>query len=847
LPTGRADAGRRAGLRSFRSRLFRLVLIAAVPFVLLWLSLLVWVALSQRDQVFQGIQETGRALQMAIDRELLVTQASMDVLARSHLFHAFGQPGEADSHAVGELQETVADIAAARARTLFGITVFAPDGRAIAGASGSGRAMHASMDSLAPPRAVADAPGAPDPERDFLARAASGESFITDLLYDAAEDAYVVAVGTPVFEAGALVAVIVAKVLPSSLTAVLEEQDLEVGTIAALVDRHGAVVARTRDIDRFLGGLAADDLVAFARDPLASSALLRTHTMDFVPIYASFRRLATAPYVVSFAAPRAAVDAPLRQGLLLGGLGGLIALAAFAGIARRLGLRLGREVSSLADDADALGRGETVPDRPETVREVARVREALRAGTHSLAEREERLRLAVEGTGMATWDIHLPTLRLVAGPRFWAMLGIDPPGDAAASIDAWRRVVHRDDLAAFDETFAAAAEGRPFRRSLRVRREKGGPSCWIEALGRLSHTRQGETHLIGVAFDVTERMAADENRRLLMDEVDHRAKNALAVVHALVRLTPPSSPDAFAAAVEGRIRSLASAHDLLASVRWSSAGLGDILRAELAAQIADGSVVVVDAPDVSFAPSAVQPLTMVLHELATNAMKYGALSRLGGRVTIAGGWEEGGAFWLSWSEAGGPPLDGAPDCTGFGSYLIRATVERQLHGTVEFRWEGEGLCCRITIVGRHLTRADAAAPAHAPAEVAPVPEAALRGARVLVVEDEVLLADDLCATLRGFGCEVVGPATDLPQAEELVQTAGRLDAAILDINIRGKPVLPLAERLLANGVPVIYTTGYAVVPDSVRDRPGVVGVLSKPVGPDDLQAAMARGVAATPS
>ena len=207
-----------------------------------------------------------------------------------------------------------------------------------------------------------------------------------------------------------------------------------------------------------------------------------------------------------------------------------------------------------------------------------------------------------------------------------------------------------------------------------------------------------------VLTDITAQKRADELQTLLMREVDHRARNALAVVQAMLRLTPAEGLEArrFASTLEGRVAAMARAHTLLSRDRWAGAELRDLAEAELAPYAAGGDgrgSLALDGPPVLLSPEAAQPFGMLLHELATNAAKYGALSRPGGRVEIR--WRRGagpGADGLAveWRESGGPALAAAPARTGFGTRLMARTV-RQLGGEAVVEWAPDGLRCSFTI------------------------------------------------------------------------------------------------------------------------------------------------------
>lgn len=212
-------------------------------------------------------------------------------------------------------------------------------------------------------------------------------------------------------------------------------------------------------------------------------------------------------------------------------------------------------------------------------------------------------------------------------------------------------------------------------------------------------------------MDVTERRAAEERQALLSREVDHRAKNALAVVQAVLRLTTAGDVPGFVRVVEGRIGALTRAQTLLADEGWSGVDLRALLQGELAPFLGSaglgtagvGPVAVLDGPPVALPAGSAQPLAMALHELATNAVKYGALSNPAGRVAVS--WylepQPGLAaiplLRLRWAEAGGPPVAGPPGRRGFGSRVLDATLRRQLGGGMSQVWEASGLICQIEV------------------------------------------------------------------------------------------------------------------------------------------------------
>ncbi|MBI1407740.1 MAG: PAS domain-containing protein [Caulobacter sp.] len=199
---------------------------------------------------------------------------------------------------------------------------------------------------------------------------------------------------------------------------------------------------------------------------------------------------------------------------------------------------------------------------------------------------------------------------------------------------------------------------------------------------------------IGVSLhDVTARKRAEEARELLIREVDHRSRNILAVVQAIVKMTEGPDLDSYKEAVFGRINALARAQGALAGQRWENAPMRGLLEEAMFA-LAPPERYDLDGPDIALRPDEAQPVSMIIHELATNASKYGALSAGGGRVEIR--WSvEGGARSLCWRERGGPPTT-PPAAAGFGSRLIRQ-LARQMAAEILLDWRPEGLSATLTL------------------------------------------------------------------------------------------------------------------------------------------------------
>jgi PAS domain S-box-containing protein len=320
----------------------------------------------------------------------------------------------------------------------------------------------------------------------------------------------------------------------------------------------------------------------------------------------------------------------------------------------------------------------------------------------ALRESEERLRLIVDG--VRDYAIFLSD----AEDRVEAWL----PG--AARIFGWDAAeiagqpgavlfTPEDRAAGVPEAEAQDAARDGSARNVRWHLRRDGARVFIE--GTTYALRRDDGSLRGflkVGQDVTARKAAEERQSLLAREVDHRAKNALAVVQTMLRLTRAEDIPGFARAVEGRVSALARAQTLLADVSWDGADLRALLEGELAPFLT-GQRVVLDGPSVLLPPGVAQPIAMAAHELATNAAKHGALSAPGGQVAVGWTLRAGRELRLRWTESGGPPVAGPPGRRGFGSRVLEGTVARQLGGAVRLDWRPAGLACEMEVPLRRET------------------------------------------------------------------------------------------------------------------------------------------------
>ena len=448
----------------------------------------------------------------------------------------------------------------------------------------------------------------------------------------------------------------------------------------------------------------------------------------------------------------------------------------------------------------------------------------LEASNARLKQSEQGRSLALAAGQMGSWEWEVGCTDVKWDEGQYRIFGVDP-FRFHPTIDNIRSLVHPGDwqrLARRVERMSKNA--RTQHAEFRVLRPDGEVR-WCTGTAAAGLDRPGRVvRVSGVTFDITDRKEAEERQSLLAREVDHRARNALAVIQSIIRLTRANNVEDYVAAIEGRIKALARAHTLLSDSRWNGADLTTLVAEELA-PYRTGDKIVMQGPDISLQPSTAQGLALALHELATNAAKHGALSSEHGKVTLT--WLlQPQALVLSWVESGGPEI-ASPSARSFGLRVIRASIEQQLDGEAGFDWNPSGLRCSFAIPHRNMMKSREFSGAAKFSEVNGAMTLGMTSKpRVLVVEDEALVAMMIQECLAEFGYRIVGPVCTATEAAATAQD-GQFEAAVLDINLGDGAVYPIADTLAARGVPFVFITGYDA--ESVDARFRKVPVLQKPI------------------
>lgn len=363
------------------------------------------------------------------------------------------------------------------------------------------------------------------------------------------------------------------------------------------------------------------------------------------------------------------------------------------------------------------------------------------------------------------------------------------------SFEAWREII-RGQSAAWTEPELRAAD------ALRV--------TILEVVLRLT----------GLAEHERERAA--QRQDLLIAELNHRVRNILGLIRGLISQSKGGATDveSFAATIGGRVQALARAHDQITEGNWGPRSLAGLISTEAAAYLNGGAHrVQIEGPAVLLHPEAFATMALVIHEMITNAAKYGALCDRSGRVIVD--WTtDDGELVIRWREIGGPAVQ-APTRRGFGTTIIERSVPHDLHGEASITYALDGVQARFVVPAKFIDHDGVVAPvAVAPAEQA---EAFRLEGAVLLVDDSMIIAMDAEEMLLSLGAEKVLMANDVQEAMRLLDAETPM-FALLDVNLGFEMSYPIADRLRRDGVPYVFATGYGdeiVLPPPHQDCPVV--------------------------
>jgi PAS domain S-box-containing protein len=335
----------------------------------------------------------------------------------------------------------------------------------------------------------------------------------------------------------------------------------------------------------------------------------------------------------------------------------------------------------------------------------------------------ERMQLALEVGRTGVWDWNLVTGQVHLDARVRQLWGL--PDDMEPGFDVFRNAIHPQDRPRSKEAVGFALDPEfegDYEIEYRVIGVKDRVERWVSIRGRTFFENGRPVRILGTARDITERKAREQHVRVLLRELVHRSKNLLAVVQAMARQTAAgaTSVQEFQRKFAARLQALSMAHDLLVSQDWRGASMRELVHAQLAycmdmAKEDVGEHATIEGPKIMLKPEAAQNIGLALHELATNALSYGALSRPEGSVSVKWAFVED-RLVVEWRESGGPAL-AMPPREGFGHKVVKKLVAMALDGEATLSFPPDGLIWTLSIPASYaMARGGALTPMATPGE-----------------------------------------------------------------------------------------------------------------------------------
>jgi PAS domain S-box-containing protein len=528
--------------------------------------------------------------------------------------------------------------------------------------------------------------------------------YIQDLFTGASAGRPIVSIRVPVLKGGEVTHILSMALEPRRFTDVLLAQALPSTWLATLIDRSDRVVARSRQHEEYLGKAAPEE---FRNNAKGDEGVWEGRSLEGARVLGAYAKSGLSGWRAFVGIPHQIVQRPLRRSLwTLAALGALLFTLSFL-LAAWFARRISSPVAVVSAAAQRLGRGQPVPPLTTGLIEIDRVGGALKAASMELREREAALRESESRLRATHENAAVGIVEVDKEGRFVAV------NEARCKLTGHTReellqrhfglTTYGPDLSRDVELFAEQVAGKREAYSVENRFErKDGTSGWVRVSSSAVRDAEGGfLYAVRVLEDITERKQAEDRQKLLIDELNHRVKNTLATVQSLAWQSARHgvSPEKAQQRFQDRLLALSRTHNLLNETSWEGASLKEILRTEFEPYATEPGRVQLEGPEIDLPPGPAVVLGMTIHELATNAAKYGALSTDEGQVRVE--WRrnlQNGAETLTidWREAEGPKVE-TPASLGFGSRLIKQTITQELSGTLDFRFAPDGVCCTMTI------------------------------------------------------------------------------------------------------------------------------------------------------
>jgi PAS domain S-box-containing protein len=464
----------------------------------------------------------------------------------------------------------------------------------------------------------------------------------------------------------------------------------------------------------------------------------------------------------------------------------------------------------------------------------------------ALRESEERFTQFAKASSAGIWLRDAKTLAMeYVSPTISKIYGVAPE-EILGEIEKWGAMIVPDDRAAAIARIEGVRKGNSTVHEFRIQRFSDQAFRWIRNTDFPLGGNGDPQRIGGIAEDVTDEKLNAEHQGVLLLELQHRVRNIMAVIRSIVSRTVEGADSIanYAELLSGRLDTIARVQALLTRAVNAKVSLTSILHDELSVLSEHASQFDVLGPDVLLSAKAAETMTLAVHELTTNALKYGAFSAAGGKVIVR--WttvEKQGVPWLSfdWAETGAPVRRSLnPRRAGFGTELIEGRIPYELGGRAKLTIEPIGARCHLEFPlkdGASMLETDAPKRAVVFGGAIDMTGAAdLGNQRVLLLEDDYYLAIDTAHALKGVGAGVLGPfATEEAARNEIAETTAT--CAILDVNLAGSRSFALARELKKGGVPFVFITGYdqLAIPPDLADMP----CLQKPAQVKEIVRALA--------
>jgi PAS domain S-box-containing protein len=524
--------------------------------------------------------------------------------------------------------------------------------------------------------------------------------------------AQVYSVSVPVKKGSKIAYVLSASISPERIFEILKHANLDKDWVSVVADSQGIIVARSQDFPSFVG------------QPLEQWQVSKEHTGIWhttdskrVPILRASAFSQQSGWLVSTSVPAAIAN----RGTASSSFFVMTLALSFAVLSALLAFLFGRRIADpirqLVSGAGALGRGDLVRPVSSSILEVRSVSDALveaakkrQSMERSLRESEDRLRLALASAGTGAWDWDLSTGIFTWDERMRELWGLG--ADEPVTLETYLGAVHQQDRgrtrAAIQKAQEPAANPVEYDVEHRIVGKRDGIERWVGSQGRAHFQDSTVVRMTGTARDITERKRAEEHVHLLMREVTHRSKNLLAVIQAMARQSKEGSKTVadFEMRFSGRLQALAASHDLLVQRDWHGVGVADLVRSQLGHYLDQhAKQIAIEGENMIITPEAAQNIGLAVHELSTNAAKYGALSVAKGKVHVM--WSCSAdptgepMFQMHWIEAGGPAVV-LPDRKGFGQIVLEELAARALRGQARLQFDPAGVRWALGIARRNI-------------------------------------------------------------------------------------------------------------------------------------------------